>query len=120
MPISSHICVGIILMHDCNPRQEEYQVHYQSDLVNMKCWLGDVWKAVVALRSDPSIDIVTGDFDMGMALIKIRKSSYPLVFNTYAAHSLINELTYRFLDENRRDLLLLHTFADVVKWLGPA
>ena len=91
-------------------------MHHSSEQKS-NVWLGDVWKAVAVLRSDPKIDIITGDFDMGMALIKIRKSSYPNILYNIAAHSIINELNYKFLNENRQELLLLHTFNDIVNWL---
>ncbi len=50
---------GVIMMHDCNPRGYEMQLVPRGET---ESWTGDVWRAAVALRQVPGIEIVVGEF----------------------------------------------------------
>ncbi|CAM9387564.1 unnamed protein product, partial [Discosporangium mesarthrocarpum] len=50
---------GTIVLHDCNPRHEVSQWYPQPPKNNaVHAWNGDVWKAVVNLRTWPGIEVV--------------------------------------------------------------
>lgn len=62
---------GVILMHDCNPRMEEHAGTYQEHQKRGRgCWNGDVWRAVVHLRSQrDDINVFVLDCDEGLGVI---------------------------------------------------
>jgi hypothetical protein len=61
---------GIILIHDCLPKEENNQGSYHGG-----DWTGDVWKAMVEVRKAPIVDSVTVDIDWGVGLIIVRPNS---------------------------------------------
>ena len=65
---------GFILVHDCLPRTLAHQAvpRYRGS------WNGDVWKAIVELRNDINLDIITCEIDFGVAIIRKRKNQNPL------------------------------------------
>lgn len=92
--------------------------------INMNLWTGDVWKAIVLLRLDEKLDIVVGDFDMGIALVKKRNNQFQ--YNQEFIDSLlllpnpseiITELKYNLLQNNRAVLLQLRTIKEIKEWL---
>jgi predicted O-methyltransferase YrrM len=63
---------GVIVLHDCNPRTEEAQ---RVPPAGRGEWNGDVWKAVVHLRSRPDLDVAVGRFDHGCGVVLARPNS---------------------------------------------
>jgi hypothetical protein len=70
---------GFIVMHDCNPKSESmaFRAASYEEATVMKLpgwtgeWCGDVWKAVVYLRSQRSdLDICVFDCDYGVGVIR--------------------------------------------------
>ncbi len=61
---------GFILVHDCLPRSLAQQAvpRYRGS------WQGDVWKAIVELRTKKNLDIITSKIDFGVAVIKKKKN----------------------------------------------
>tara|TARA_A100001011_G_C14247149_1_gene816106 strand:- start:904 stop:1584 length:681 start_codon:yes stop_codon:yes gene_type:complete len=61
---------GFILVHDCLPRSLAQQAvpRYRGS------WQGDVWKAIVELRTKKNLDIITSKIDFGVAVIKKQKN----------------------------------------------
>jgi len=61
---------GFILVHDCLPRTLAQQAvpRYRGS------WQGDVWKAIVELRTKENLDIITCKIDFGVAIIKKKKN----------------------------------------------
>lgn len=57
---------GFILVHDCLPRTLAQQAvpRYRGS------WQGDVWKAIVELRTKENLDIITCKIDFGVAIIR--------------------------------------------------
>ncbi len=65
---------GFILVHDCLPRTLAQQAvpRYRGS------WQGDVWKAIVELRTIKNLDIITCKIDFGVAIIRKKKNQNPL------------------------------------------
>lgn len=98
---------GTIVMHDCNPAVEEAQRTY----VVISDWNGDVWKSFVKQRSNPNLDMATGNFDHGCGIIRVRKNSQPL--------APVKEGLYNWHDlvRNRPEWMRLMNFNDLLKWI---
>lgn len=89
---------GTIVVHDCNPVTEITQRRVRAS----DAWHGDVWKAIVKLRTEnKELEICTVDTDEGCGII--RKGSQKLL--TIPADT--NQYEYEFLDENRKEALNL-------------
>ena len=65
---------GFILVHDCLPRSLAQQAvpRYRAS------WNGDVWKAIVELRTKNNLNIFTSQIDFGVAIIQISENKKPL------------------------------------------
>ena len=61
---------GFILVHDCLPRSLAQQAvpRYRAS------WNGDVWKAIVELRTKSNLNIFTSQIDFGVAIIQISEN----------------------------------------------
>ena len=61
---------GFILVHDCLPRSLAQQAvpRYRAS------WNGDVWKAIVELRTKNTLNIFTSQIDFGVAIIQISEN----------------------------------------------
>lgn len=61
---------GFILVHDCLPRTLAQQAvpRYRGS------WQGNVWKAIVELRTKENLDIITCKIDFGVAIIRKKKN----------------------------------------------
>lgn len=113
---------GVIICHDMNPKIKEHQlpitdpvrqkyVKDQKELGNKEYgfWTGDCWKSFVHLRSYRSdLEMFVIDTDFGVGVIK-RGSQ--LTINTPA------ELTYEYLDSNRKICLNLKSVGDFLRQL---
>lgn len=87
---------GIIMMHDCNP------LTYESQLVPRQCvtWHGDVWKAYVEFKqTHPAFDCYVVDTDCGCGVIVNNEDKTQIPIDL--------DLNYKYLDENRKELLNL-------------
>ena len=105
---------GVILMHDCNPPNEacawpaknivEYRKLASTGQIPgyLNSWNGDVWKAIVRLRSEHK-DLVVGtlDLDWGIGFVYRGKPKEQLNFNKEE----IDKLTYSDLSQGRTQLL---------------
>ncbi|MEI6400314.1 MAG: class I SAM-dependent methyltransferase [bacterium] len=90
---------GTIVVHDCNPTREITQRRERASSV----WHGDVWKAILKLRTEnPDVQIYTIDADEGCAIIQ--KGSQKLFTSTYNTE---NIYTYNFFNKNRKGILNL-------------
>lgn len=116
---------GVILVHDCNPLTEVAAVRaYTSDEVRLmnlpgwaNLWNGDVWKAIVELRSTRNdLQICVFNTDHGVGVIKKGK---PEMTFSLSEHQL-KELSYSDLENSRKEYLnLKHSsqFSDFIKEL---
>jgi len=68
---------GFILIHDCLPRTMAHQAvpRYRGS------WNGDVWKAIVELRTKKDLDILTCQIDFGIAVIRKKENTKILKLN---------------------------------------
>jgi Methyltransferase domain len=96
---------GVILMHDCNPQKkeqagtfEEWRTRGSGD------WNGDVWKAVLHLRSTrDDIHVFVLDCDYGLGVITKGKPENKLSYTPSA----IQAFTYEDFEANRQSWLNL-------------
>lgn len=103
---------GVIVMHDCNPRSEAvaYPGNSLQDAEKMNLpdwdgsWCGDVWKAIVYLRSlRNDLNVFVLDCDYGIGVVTKGKPENVL---SYSAEE-INRMSYHDLESNRADFLNL-------------
>lgn len=90
---------GTIVVHDCNPTTEITQrVERASDV-----WHGDVWKAILQLRTEhPEVEISTVDTDEGCGIIT--KGHQELLPKEADEQSMY---TYDYLATHRQEILHL-------------
>jgi hypothetical protein len=104
---------GVILVHDCNPLNENAAVraYTSTEVAAMNLpgydyiWNGDVWKAIVELRAtrkDVEVMVINSDHGVGIITAGAGK---PLALTTEQ----LNNLTYADLDKNREAYLNLKT-----------
>ena len=67
---------GIIFLHDCLPRSLFEQAVPRSQHI----WTGDVWKAIVEIRTHKNLDTCVCFIDMGLGIIIKRTNSNPISF----------------------------------------
>jgi hypothetical protein len=114
---------GVLVLHDCNPASESigYPAASIADFSAQHrwwhlLWSGDVWKAIVYLRStrdDLRIAVLKCDFGVGL----IRRG-LPDSRLSYSAKQ-IDELGYADLAANRQSLLNLQPPAYLREFLAP-
>ncbi len=97
---------GVIIMHDCNPPGEAEAVSFEAwkNRGFSGDWNGDVWKAVLHLRSlRPDINAFVLDTDHGLGVVTKRKPENP---RSYTAAQ-IADLSFTDLSANRQAFLNL-------------
>ena len=102
---------GVIIVHDCNPKSASTGLSATSyaDFRSRShwwqfTWSGDVWKAIVHLRSKrQDIHVAVLDCDFGLGIIRKGSSESPLSFSTEE----ISAMNYESLASNRTNLLNL-------------
>lgn len=102
---------GVVLMHDCNPLTEA--AAYPADSIDhakielqeyQGTWNGDVWKAIVHVRSlHPELEVFVLDCDHGIGVVRRGKPQDTL---NYSAEQ-IRQLSYKDLELNRTSFLNL-------------
>ena len=61
---------GAIILHDCLPSS----IHQQAVPRYKSGWTGDVWKAIVNIRTRPEYDTITCNIDCGLSIIRKKKN----------------------------------------------
>lgn len=79
---------AVIFMHDCLPCTIGEQAMPREQLI----WTGDVWKAIVELRTHPMVDTAVCTIDRGIGVVVKRRNTDLLAG---WAHQGFEELTYR-------------------------
>jgi hypothetical protein len=97
---------GVIILHDCNPQKKENAVSFAEwkarDFKNT--WNGDVWRAVLHLRSlRKDINVFTLDCDHGLGVVTFGKPENPLNYTAVE----IEKFTFEDFDANRLSWLNL-------------
>jgi hypothetical protein len=89
---------GTIVVHDCNPVFEITQRRVRAS----DAWHGDVWKAILKLKTEKKdIEVCTVDTDEGCGII--RKGSQALL----DVGNSLNIYDFSFLEKNRQKVLNL-------------
>jgi hypothetical protein len=96
---------GVIVMHDCNPQKKEHAGTYEEwRKKGSGHWNGDVWKAIVHLRSyHDDINVFVLDCDHGLGIITKSKQEKKLSFTEKEIHA----FTYEDFDAHRNEWLNL-------------
>jgi Methyltransferase domain len=97
---------GVILVHDCNPLSQSASSTWEDWQASGEkgFWNGDVWKAIVHLRSTRNdINIFVLDCDHGLGVVTKGLMEKPLSYQ----RERIEKLTYSELAANREQLLNL-------------
>mmetsp|Transcript_15467 Transcript_15467/g.47888 ORF Transcript_15467/g.47888 Transcript_15467/m.47888 type:complete len:301 (-) Transcript_15467:65-967(-) len=102
---------GCVLLHDCKPLFRDEAEHPMPPGVTF--WNGTVWKAVAALRADPTLDVIVGDFDWGLGIVRAAPNTRLLVLHVPFA-----EIPWEDYERGWRDILRPSTMAEVDRWLG--
>ena len=74
----------VIVVHDCNPQKREDAISFQQwkDRRFSGTWNGDVWKAILHLRSlRHDLDVFVLDCDHGLGIITKRAPQIPLSYS---------------------------------------
>ena len=112
---------GTILLHDCNPRLFEYTATYpRSEEALSSVWLGDTWKAIVAMRMNPDVDLFVVDVDMGIGVLRPVPNTQPLSaeWQSFLGVNPISMLEHEHLVQHREELLLLSSLQEMLVRLG--
>jgi len=105
---------GLVLMHDCNPTDEiaAFPAAGIEEVAAMKIpgwsggWNGDVWKAIVHLRSlRDDLNVFVLDCDNGIGVVSRERASERLAYSEQQ----IRKMDYTFLESNRKHLLGLRS-----------
>lgn len=103
---------GVIVLHDCNPISAPMATPAKSfveaEALNTpdwnKLWCGDVWKAIVYLRSfHKDLHVFVLDCDMGIGVVTKGSQENPIDYSQQQ----IDAMTYTDLEKNRTQLLNL-------------
>jgi len=98
---------GTIIVHDCNPIKEITQRRERAS----DTWHGDVWKAILKLRTeDSNIEIFTVDTDEGCTVIR---RGYQELYTENPRNE--DRYTYRFFNKYRKNILNLVTVEEFIK-----
>ena len=122
---------GTIVMHDCNPTTKISQLRMSEEnrgpIVDWwregtGHWNGDTWRAILPLRLRDDLDIVIGDFDNGVGVLRKRKNTHRLQSEyeellKLSSHDPLQAFTYEFFDMHRLQLHRLLSFKDLQAWL---
>jgi hypothetical protein len=97
---------GVVVVHDCNPLTEaagwpaESINHIKSQDIPgyTNVWNGDVWKAIVYLRSQrPDLEVFVLDCDHGVGIVTKKSMGEGLDFTKEQ----VDQLTYKDFEKNR-------------------
>ena len=97
---------GVIIVHDCNPLTKEASGTWNEWQARNEegFWNGDVWKAIVHLRSTRNdVNIFVMDCDHGLGVITKTKPENILNYTGEA----IEKMSYEDFDANRKEFLNL-------------
>lgn len=112
---------GVILLHDCNPLSAAAAVRgYSPDEIKKNPppgwtgeWNGDVWKAIVELRSSRNdLNISVFNCDYGIGFITKSKPEKTL---SYTKDQVL-KLEYQDLEKNREELLNLKDTSELIHY----
>ena len=98
---------GIILMHDCMPRD----YYYQAVPISQFNWNGDTWKAFLEIRSNDNYDSYCCYADEGIGVILKRPNKNKLNLNIEK----FKNFNFNFYVENYQKFLNLIEYEELIK-----
>ena len=98
---------GIIMLHDCMPRNYYYQAVPRSQLN----WNGDTWKAFLEVRTNKDVDTYCCYADEGLGVIFNRKNKNPLELNLQN----FKKLKFNDYVNNYKEYLNLIEYDELIK-----
>lgn len=98
---------GHILIHDCLPRTIAHQAipRYRGS------WNGDVWKAIVEMRTRLDLDVFTCEIDFGVGVIKKKINTKPLNLKI----SNFKKLKFKDYYHNNKNYMNLRSYNEILK-----
>jgi len=100
---------GVVLVHDCLPKNYFQQAIPRSQMV----WTGDVWRAIVEMRTFKNIDTCVCFADMGIGII-IKRYNKKILQLT---NTNFRKLKFRYYYKNYNFLMNIINFNDLQKFL---
>ena len=100
---------GVVFVHDCLPdkisKQYVPRCRYS--------WSGDVWKAIVEVRTWKNYDTCTSLMDQGVGIIKKRENTNLLILeqNDY------KKLKFKFYYENYKKIMRVKSYEDTIRFI---
>ncbi len=91
---------GTIVVHDCNPLTKDAArsfKEFDADNKTNTLWNGDVWKAILHLRSRTDLNVFVLDCDHGLGIITRGKPEQVISYT----QAQIEQLSYEEFDANR-------------------
>ena len=110
---------GVVLVHDCNPQTAAAAAPSLTEAARTDGftgdWNGDVYRAIVRLRTDDGLDVSVLDADQGVGVVRRGTHAWRV------AHTVeeIEQLDYAELERDRVRLLGLRPASDLDALLAP-
>jgi len=98
---------GMIILHDCLPPS----INHQRVPRTRYSWNGDVWKAIVEIRTWEHVDTYTVLADQGLGVIKYKKNTNKLDLNNIS----FKNLKFKFFYENYNKIMRTISYEDFLK-----
>lgn len=109
---------GVVLVHDCNPQSAAAAAPSLAEAARAEGfngdWNGDVYRAIVRLRTRDDLDVSVLDTDQGVALISRGQPRDPLALTSDE----LEHLGYAELDRDRARLLGLRPATELDELLA--
>jgi len=109
---------GLVVVHDCNPQSAAAAVPSLAEAARTEGfagdWNGDVYRAIVRLRTDPRLRVDVVDADQGVGLVSAGTAETRLELELEE----IERLGYEQLDRDRVQLLGLRPPDDLAELLA--
>ena len=100
---------GIIILHDCLPSS----IHHQAVPRYKSIWNGDVWKAVVNIRTRPELDTITCCIDFGLSIIRKKKNQDQL----YIKVENFKNLKFKDFYNNHKIYMRIKNYSETLDYL---
>jgi hypothetical protein len=118
---------GLIILHDLNPLLEKYQVPEEPPYGSL-IWNGDCWKVAIAIQLIEELELVVGDFDHGVGVLRKRPNRHPLpkewsdrillhMTENPSPDTFLESISFSEFVQNREVLYRLMTVAEIRSWL---
>ena len=98
---------GIIILHDCLPPS----ITHQRVPRTRYSWNGDVWKAIVEVRTWKDVDTYTVLSDQGLGIIKNKDNKDPLLLKNVS----FKKLKFKFFYNNYPKIMRTISYDDILE-----